>query len=99
LSVLVIFWLVWFGLGRGRGRLVLRVVAAWAVAAALIAPVLYGYWRISRAYNLSRSIVEIRSYAADIASLLKASLLSRTWGWLDVIRREEADFFPGATAV
>ena len=99
LSVLVVFWLAWFGLGRGRGRLLFRVAAAWAVAAALLAPVLYGYWRISRAYNLSRSIVEIRSYSADIASLLKASVLSRTWDWLQMVSREEADLFPGLTVV
>lgn len=99
LSVLVLLWLAWFAPGRGRARLVLRVAAAWCVAAALLAPVLYGYWRISRAYNLSRSIVEIRSYGADIASLLKASVFSRTWDWLQLVTREEADLFPGLTAV
>ncbi len=99
LSVLIALWLTWFGLRRGRGGDLVRVAAAWAVAAALLAPVLYGYWRISRAYNLSRSIVEIRSYGADIASLLKASAVSRTWGWLQVVHREEADLFPGLTVV
>ena len=99
LSVLIVFWLAWFATGRGRAPMLLRVAVAWGVAALLLAPVLYGYWRISRAYNLSRSIVEIRSYAADIASLLKASVLSRTWGWLQMVTREEADLFPGVTVV
>ena len=99
LSALVFLWLAWFGVGRGRGRMLMRAVGAWAIAAACLAPVLYGYWRISRAYNLSRSIVEIRSYSADIASLLKASVLSRTWDWLQVVPREEADLFPGLTVV
>ena len=99
LSVLIVLWLAWFAPGRGRARMLVKVAVAWGVAAVLLAPVLYGYWRISRAYNLSRSIIEIRSYAADIASLLKASVLSRTWDWLQMVTREEADLFPGATAV
>ena len=99
LSVLIVLWLAWFALGRGRTRELLHVLGVWVLAALALAPVLYGYWRISRAYNLSRSIVEIRSFGADIASLLKASPLSFTWGWLDVVHRREADFFPGATAV
>lgn len=97
LSVLIVLWLAWFAVGRSRD--LLRIVTAWGVAVALLAPVLYGYWRISRAYNLSRSIVEIRSYGADIASLLTASVLSRTWEWLHVVRREEADLFPGLTVM
>lgn len=99
LSTLVVLWLAWFGVGRGRTRDVVKILATWAAAGVLLAPVLYGYWRISRAYNLSRSIVEIRSYGADIASVLTASVFSRTWNWLHVVRREEADLFPGLTVV
>lgn len=99
LSTLIVLWLAWFVVGRGRGRDLLKILAAWAIAGAVLAPVLYGYWRISRAYNLSRSIVEIRSYGADIASVLTASVMSRTWAWLHVVRREEADLFPGLTVV
>lgn len=99
LSTLIGLWLAWFVVGRGRGRDLLKILAAWAIAGAVLAPVLYGYWRISRAYNLSRSIVEIRSYGADIASVLTASVMSRTWAWLHVVRREEADLFPGLTVV
>ena len=71
LSVLVALWLAWFALFRGVTRDLLKAMAAWAVAAVLMAPVLYGYWRFSRAYNLRRTAREIRQFSADIASLLQ----------------------------
>ena len=99
LSVLVVLWLAWFALFRGRRARCAQAIAAWAVAAALLAPVLYGYWRFSRAYNLRRTVTEIRQFSADIASLLKAWDWSLAWGWLDVIHRPESDLFPGLTVV
>ena len=99
LSVLVALWLAWFALFRGRGRDLAKALLAWAVAAALLAPVLYGYWRISRAYNLRRMMLEILQFSADIASVLKASGQSVVWGWLDVVSRPESDLFPGFTVV
>ena len=99
LSVLVALWLAWFALFRGRGRDLAKALLAWAVAAALLAPVLYGYWRISRAYNLRRMMLEILQFSADIASVLKASGQSLVWGWLDVVSRPESDLFPGLTVV
>lgn len=99
LSVLVGIWLAWFGLFRGRTAALARALLAWAVAGLLLAPVFYGYWRISRAYNLKRTMLEIRQFSADIASILKGSDLSLLWSWLDVVTRPESDLFPGLTLV
>ena len=99
LSVLVALWLAWFALFRGVTRDLLKAIAAWAVAAVLMAPVLYGYWRFSRAYNLRRTAREIRQFSADIASLLQGWDWSLAWGWVDIIHRPESDLFPGLTVV
>ena len=97
LSVLVVLWLAWFALGRWRD--LLKVIAAWTVAVVILSPILYGYWTITRAYNLKRGGEEIRAFSADILSVLKASYLSRTWHWLQVVSRPESDLFPGLTVV
>ena len=104
LSVLVGLWLAWFALPRTTGpslRLadVATLGAAWAVAIACIAPFLYGYWWVSDTYQFRRSMIEIRAFSADIASLLKGADASLVWGWLDVVQRPESDLFPGATVL
>lgn len=99
LSVLIALWLAWFALFRRQGRDIVRVVAASSVAGVLLAPVLYGYWRITRAYDLHRGIDEIRAFSADLASVLTASDMSRAWHWLRVFVRPEADLFPGLTVI
>ena len=97
LSVLVVLWLLWFASGRDRWGDVGRVVASWAAAALLMAPVAYGYWTIQHAYGLRRWPDEIQSFSADIASLLKAPESLRLWGWLNVIDKPESALFPGVT--
>lgn len=73
LSVLVGLWLLWFVVGRERWSDLLRVVVTLAVSAALLSPILYGYWKFQRAYGLRRWPDEIAAFSADVASLLKAS--------------------------
>jgi hypothetical protein len=97
LSVLVVLWLAWFALSSWRD--LLKVIAAWGVAVAALSPILYGYWTITRAYNLKRGGEEIRTFSADILSVLKASYMSRAWHWLQVVTRPESDLFPGLTVV
>lgn len=99
LSVLVALWLVWFGSGRDRWGDVGRVVASWAAAALLMAPVAYGYWKFQHAYGLRRWPDEIQAFSADVASLFKAPESLRLWGWLDVIDKPESALFPGVTGL
>lgn len=99
LSVLVILWLLWFVAGRERATAVARVALAWVAAAALMGPLLYGYWKYQRAYGLRRGPDEIMAFSADVASVLKAPGNLRLWAWLDVVDRPESTLFPGATVV
>ncbi len=99
LSVLIGLWLLWFPAGRERWRALSRVVLAGAVAAVLLAPVLYGYWTYQRAYGMRRWPDEIISFSADVASVLKASDNLRLWGWLDVVDHPESALFPGITPI
>ena len=99
LSVLIGFWLLWFAQGPHRTRALVRIGFAWAIAAALLGPVLYGYWRFQRAYGLRRGIDEITSFSADVGSVLQAPDNLRVWSWLHVVHHPEADIFPGLTVV
>lgn len=99
LSVLVILWLLWFVAGRERAAALARVAFAWLVAAALMAPILYGYWKYQRAYGLRRGPDEIMAFSADVASLLKAPDNLRLWGFLDVVDHPESTLFPGITPI
>ena len=97
LSVLVGLWLLWFPAGRERWRALSRVLLAWAAAAALLTPVLYGYWTYQHAYGMRRWPDEIIAFSADVASVLKAPDNLRLWGWLDVVDHPESALFPGVT--
>jgi hypothetical protein len=99
LSVLIALWLLWFAARREQRTRLVRVVFAWAAAAALMGPVLYGYWKIQRAYGMRRWPDEIMQFSADVASVLKAPDDVRLWGWLNVVDRPESPLFPGLTAV
>jgi len=100
LAVLVAFWMLWFAVGRWPVRQLLRVVATFAGGALLLVPILRGYQRIlQETYGFFRGIGEIRSFSADIASLLSASEDLLVWGWVRVFERPEANLFPGLTIV
>ncbi len=99
LSVLVALWLLWFAVGREPWRRIGRVVLAWAAAALVMTPVLYGYWKFQRAYGMRRWPNEIVEFSADVASVLKAPDDLRLWGWLSVVDHPESALFPGLTIV
>jgi F5/8 type C domain-containing protein len=99
LSVLVGLWLIWFVVGRESWKELARVIALWAVAVALMTPVLLGYVRYQGKYGFRRWPNEIAGFSADVASLLKASGNVLLWGWLNVFERAESELFPGLTIV
>jgi F5/8 type C domain-containing protein len=100
LSVLLLFWFLWFALRRWTIRQLGVAVLAWAVAALAIAPILAGYKRIlSDTYAFSRSLGEIQMFSADVASLLQASTDLLVWRWLRVYAKPEGELFPGLTII
>ena len=99
LSTLAGLWIAWFVPGRLSGRELARLAVAWLVAAAALAPILYGYRVIQSSYGFKRSPVEMVNYSGDIAGLLSASPDSWLWSWLHAGVGSEAEQFPGATIV
>ena len=99
LSVLVGLWLLWFAAGRKRWLDLAKIAAAWGLAATLMAPILYGYWKFQHAYGMRRGPDEINAFSADVASVLAASGNLRLWGWLDIVDHPESRLFPGITPI
>ena len=99
LSILVALWLPWFIKGPARLKALAEIAVSWVIAAAMLVPVLYGYWKFQHAYGLRRGVDEISLFSADVASVLKAPSNLRIWGWLHVVLHPEADIFPGVTVV
>ena len=99
LSVLIGLWLLWFAQGPNRIRALMWIGLSWAIAAALLVPVLYGYWHFQHAYGLRRALDETISFSADVLSVFKAPENLRVWGWLNVVKHPEAEIFPGLTVV
>jgi hypothetical protein len=97
LSILVGLWLPWFLTGPRRARALATLGIAWGMAAILLVPVLYGYWRFQHAYGLRRGLDEIITFSADVGSLLTAPSNLLVWGWLSAVKHPEADIFPGLT--
>ena len=97
LTTLVAFWLIWFVPGRLPLRHVVRLLIAWTVAGALVAPIFYGYRTIHASYGFKRSPVEMVNYSADVAGLVSASPDSLLWGWLHAPVGAESEQFPGLT--
>jgi F5/8 type C domain-containing protein len=99
LSVLIVLWLPWFVHARSHWRAVARLAIAWTLAAAALAPVMYGYWKYQHEYGFKREIDEIVSFSADVASVLQAPGSIYAWGWLHVVHHPESDIFPGLTVI
>ena len=100
LSVLLAFWFLWFALGRWPVAKLLRAGACFAIAALLVAPVLFGYKHILvDTYAFSRGLGPAQEYGADVGSLLLATDESLLWRWVHAVRKPEGELFPGATIV
>src|SRR5262249_54874675 len=78
-------------------RQLASIAAACGIAALLLLPIAMGYSRIHWYYGFSRSLDEVMTYSAGLASLISASPLLAFWGWLGEWAHPEADLFPGLT--
>jgi hypothetical protein len=96
-TVFLGLWILWFQRLRAW-RDVLAIVAASSASALLVSPIILGYTRIHRSYNLTREFSEeILNYSADLSSLVTASPLSAVWGWTASLNSGEPPVFPGLT--
>ena len=92
-SVLIALWAVWFA-GSVRHLVAIAVMAASSLL--VLAPVLLGYRAIHEPLHLSRSITDVVTFSADLASLFSAPLDARLLGpHLDF--HQSYGLFPGVT--
>jgi len=96
--ILVGLWLLWFVDWRRAPRQGLSIVAAWIAASLPLLPVLLKYRAVHAAFDLKRTVPEIREFSAVPSSFLHAAPMMRVW-------REgpaanfELYLFPGVTVV
>jgi hypothetical protein len=95
-GVLVALWLAWFVRAADMARLVGVAVAAGCAAAAL-APLAIGLWRVHAHYGLSRSFREVVMFSADATALVAADPGLALWGWTARWGEKEGLLFPGLT--
>jgi len=95
-SVLLPLWLVWFVPLRERKKWA-AILAAWALAAAPLVPVLLTYADVQRRQGLTRNLGEIATFGARVNAAVFASPLLAIWGrWLPG-GPGESQLFPGIT--
>src|SRR4029079_17662691 len=95
-SLFVVLCLVWFG---RDARVVARILAAWAIAAIPVIPMLWKYRQVHTALHLVRDINEIKQYSVGLAGLLSPPPELALWGRRLWRSQGEAAIFPGATMV
>lgn len=95
-SVLVLLWMVWFVRPVRRW---LPILAAWAIAAVPLVPILLRYEVVHSALHLSRDINEVRRFGIDVADFLAAPPDLLLWGNRLGLPRPETAVFPGATVI
>ncbi|OFW21173.1 MAG: hypothetical protein A3G21_11110 [Acidobacteria bacterium RIFCSPLOWO2_12_FULL_66_21] len=96
--VLVGLWLAWFVRWRRDARAGAAIIAAWAGASLLLAPVLMKYVAVHASLGLERSPEEIRRYSAVLSSFVRPPRMLAFWTAPD-ISMAESYLFPGITAV
>jgi hypothetical protein len=87
-SVIVGLWIAWFTPWRQARRVLLPALLAWAIAVALLAPVLLGYRQIQQRYQFYRSMAEIEDGSADLTEFFRPSSVPR---FLHVARWERPE--------
>jgi hypothetical protein len=76
-SVIVGLWILWFTPWRDARRALVPVLAAWAVAVAMMAPVLLTYQAIHERYQFTRTIGEVENGSADLTDFFRLSSVPR----------------------
>jgi hypothetical protein len=98
-SVLVGLWTLWFVIVSRKWQALAMISVATVIAVLPLAPVLYKYTTVHRAFGFARGYWEIRGFSADIAGLLCAPQLLTFWGWVRVKCGPEGELFPGVALI
>jgi hypothetical protein len=77
--VLIGLWLIWFVDWRRAPRQGLSIVVAWIGATLPLLPVLLKYRAVHAAFDLKRTVPEIREFSAIPSSFLHAAPMMRLW--------------------
>ena len=99
MAVLLALWLVWFLRGSLTRSEFVQVALAFGIPLAILAPVLARYRQVHEEMGLSRSIVEIERYSADVIGLVTAPTLLALWESPEAWQKPEGALMPGAIAV
>ena len=97
-TLLVVLWVLWFVPWRDW-RKAAAIAATGVVAAIPVLFVVIGYRVSHAAYDFHRILSEVRSFSADVSSLLDASYRLTFWSWITVYHRPEGELFPGLGVV
>jgi hypothetical protein len=98
-GVVVGLWLVWFVRLRFTVKDYAALGASLVAPLVVIAPILLRYRRAHEAMGLSRTIVEIESFSADLVGLLTTPQTLALWNSPLSWDKGEGALYPGAVAV
>ena len=98
-AVLIGLWIAYFCTTRATVSALPAIGVAWTVASLPLLPVLLEYKRVHEHFGLERPIGAVLAYSAQATAWVQTSKRLALWG--DVLRDggEEANLFPGLTAV
>ena len=98
-GVVVGLWLVWFVRLRLMPREYVALGASLATPLVIIAPILLRYRRAHESMGLTRTIVEIESFSADLVGLITTPQTLALWNSPMAWDKGEGALYPGAVAV
>ena len=98
-GVVVGLWLVWFVRLRLTPKEYVALGASLATPLVLIAPILLRYRRAHESMGLSRTIVEIEGFSADLVGLVTTPQTLALWNSPLSWDKGEGALYPGAVAV
>jgi hypothetical protein len=98
-SVFVALWMAWFLAVSRQWKALGATAATVAVASIPLLPIVLRYRATYRELGFIRNFDEVRSFSADVFSILTGSVDLSLWGWLGILQRPESELFPGPTIV
>lgn len=98
-AVIIALWIVYFCSTRAAISALPAIAVAWAVASLPLLPVLLEYKRIHEHFGFARPIGAVMAYSAQATAWVQTSSRLTLWGGVLRDGGEEANLFPGLTAV